>query len=130
MKMSGTMLLAAALAGCAGGPQFYSLRQLDFVPPTPHHEALTGRWRASGDRTLLLAADGRQTYRGSEGCWDADAARLFFVWSCVNYGATRGGPILAVAEAQIQCDYTLAGSLILTNCPAAGEYRRVARPRL
>jgi hypothetical protein len=129
MKAAGTMLiLAAALAGCAGGSQFYSLRQLDFVPPTPHHEALMGTWHATSGRTLALGADGRYAHDGGGGCWDADAARLVFVWSCVNYGATRGDPILAVAESQVECDYTLADTLVLRNCLAAGEYRRAAAP--
>ena len=127
MKISMTMLiLGVVLAGCAGGSHFYSFRQLNFVPHGPPHEALTGRWHASNGRSLVLAADGRYSHAGSGGCWDADGAKVFFVWGCVNYGATRGDPMLAVAEAWAHCDYALADALVLKNCSMAGEYRRMA----
>jgi hypothetical protein len=118
-------MLVVSLAGCALDGGFYSHRRLAFEPLDGPRAQLAGTWLGPSGATLVLRPNGRHGHGGTAaGCWDADERSLFFLWGCVNYGATRGDPFLAIAEGRYECHYTLGTTLRLSQCPGAGEYRR------
>lgn len=111
------------LAGCAP-LGFYSHTKHAFQPLNEHRAALIGAWKGPHG-TLLLSPHGRHKYeRGGAGCWDTGGRTITFVWGCINYGTTAGDPVLAIAEEQSKCAYTLGKTLTLSECAQAGEYKR------
>jgi hypothetical protein len=94
-------LIALLLGGCAG---------VSFAPALGFY----GAWH--GPRTITFTG-GNYEMEGRAGRYGSDANTLYFTPSVVPPGTYQ--------QATISCRYTLMGdTLILHDCPYAGEYRR------
>jgi hypothetical protein len=94
-------LLALVLGGCAG---------VSFAPTLGFY----GVWH--GPRTIAFTGSNYEA-NGHTGHYGSDANALYFTPSLNPPGVQQ--------PATISCPYTLmGGTLILRDCPYAGEYRR------